>query len=468
MRTAIDINNSNGHTVRNNVIQQNHTGLILRNQTDNITFVENQVTDNRTVGVLFLDGSGGSNVPAQSALNCAFTNNNISGNWYGEIVDRQSGGSLPAPGTNPKNFQGNWYGSTAPVVTTANSAEPAYASLIPTYYGGSATNPGGQPDIAGPASANFHYLPLLTSGTDTNVETAAGRGTFGFQGSPAVITPSFLDGWAAVSQRTASGTFVAGPATPPYGSGSYHMVTGAGNSGPDLPQGGAGQGGKTWLTHSGYSGVRLADISTLRYSTYVVARQAGTELTPSLQLQVDLDNNGTRDMAMVFEPVYSVGTQGATTLGAWQTWDARAGNWWFTGTTVFGGPQAVFPTYSAILAAYPNARIINWYNLADGYGVQFQAGQNSAGSPWANFDGYVDGFTLGMETGNTTFDFEATTPTVTINQAVGQNDPAAAGPINFTVTFSEPVTGFTGSDVVLSGSGAARCDGCRYRWTDRL
>ena len=51
-------------------------------------------------------------------------------------------------------------------------------------YGGTATPPGGQPDIAGPASANIVYLPLLCSGTDTNVETTPGWGTNGFQGGP--------------------------------------------------------------------------------------------------------------------------------------------------------------------------------------------------------------------------------------------------------------------------------------------
>ena len=43
-------------------------------------------------------------------------------------------------------------------------------------------------------------------------------------------------------------------------------------------------------------------------------------------------------------------------------------------------------------------------------------------------------------------------PTVTINQAVGQADPTNASPIQFTVVFSEPVTGFTAADVVLVGS----------------
>lgn len=47
-----------------------------------------------------------------------------------------------------------------------------------------------------------------------------------------------------------------------------------------------------------------------------------------------------------------------------------------------------------------------------------------------------------------------TTPTVTINQAAAQADPTSASPIAFTVVFSEPVTGFTSSDVAFAGSTA--------------
>jgi parallel beta-helix repeat protein len=183
-RTGIDINDSNGHTVRNNIITNNHTGVFFRNQTDNITFTENEVTANRTVGILFLDASGGTNIPIQTAIGGNFSNNKIVSNWYAQVVDRQAGGSLPAPGTtNIKNFSGNWFGNTAPAITNANSAEPLYADLIPVEFLGSATAPVGQPDLAGPASANIDYSPLLDQGTDTNVETLGGRGTFGFQGN---------------------------------------------------------------------------------------------------------------------------------------------------------------------------------------------------------------------------------------------------------------------------------------------
>src|SRR5205807_2013461 len=40
----------------------------------------------------------------------------------------------------------------------------------------------------------------------------------------------------------------------------------------------------------------------------------------------------------------------------------------------------------------------------------------------------------------------------TINQAVGQADPVHAGPIVFTVVFSEPVQSFVASEVSFAGS----------------
>ena len=105
------------------MIDFNRTGLIFRNQTDNLTVVENAITNNWTVGILFLDASGGTNVPPQQALNSTFSNNDISAtgmarSWIGN-------GRLGArPGTNVKNFSGNWWGTTTPVVTVANSNQP--------------------------------------------------------------------------------------------------------------------------------------------------------------------------------------------------------------------------------------------------------------------------------------------------------------------------------------------------------
>jgi len=50
---------------------------------------------------------------------------------------------------------------------------------------------------------------------------------------------------------------------------------------------------------------------------------------------------------------------------------------------------------------------------------------------------------------------DTTSPSVTINQASGQADPTGSSPINFTVVFSEPVSGFATGDVTLSGTAGA-------------
>lgn len=178
-RSGIDINNSNNNQIIRCIIEDNHTGLIFRNQTDNTVMNENFIQNNRTLGIVFLDGSPMmSNIPVQSAANSSFNNNSITGNWYGQVVDRQTGGSLPAPGANLKNFECNWFGTMSPSLSTMNSAEPAYTVLIPVMFGGTSTAPGGQPDIAGLASANIKFQPYLTDGTDSQ------PGTIGFQPVP--------------------------------------------------------------------------------------------------------------------------------------------------------------------------------------------------------------------------------------------------------------------------------------------
>ncbi|MBL7701932.1 MAG: proprotein convertase P-domain-containing protein, partial [Ferruginibacter sp.] len=54
-----------------------------------------------------------------------------------------------------------------------------------------------------------------------------------------------------------------------------------------------------------------------------------------------------------------------------------------------------------------------------------------------------------------TFNLVVAAPTVTINQAAAQADPTGTSPINFTVVFDQPVTGFATGDVTLSGTAGA-------------
>jgi hypothetical protein len=53
--------------------------------------------------------------------------------------------------------------------------------------------------------------------------------------------------------------------------------------------------------------------------------------------------------------------------------------------------------------------------------------------------------------------YDSVAPTVTINQAAGQADPTGVSPINFTVVFNEPVTGFgdSAADVTIAGTAGA-------------
>jgi hypothetical protein len=51
-----------------------------------------------------------------------------------------------------------------------------------------------------------------------------------------------------------------------------------------------------------------------------------------------------------------------------------------------------------------------------------------------------------------TVSYDITVPTVTINQAAAQSDPANTTPINFTVVFSETVNDFATGDVTLGGT----------------
>ena len=67
-------------------------------------------------------------------------------------------------------------------------------------------------------------------------------------------------------------------------------------------------------------------------------------------------------------------------------------------------------------------------------------------------DAAGNGNTASTSTDNTVT-FDTTKPDVTVEQAATQDDPTNAQPINFTATFTEPVTGFDETDVTLGRVG---------------
>ncbi len=80
-------------------------------------------------------------------------------------------------------------------------------------------------------------------------------------------------------------------------------------------------------------------------------------------------------------------------------------------------------------------------------------GDGTLGLNLVNDTGLAHNLTNAPFTGEV-YTLDRTAPTVTINQAIGQSDPAGSSPINFTVVFSEPVTDFATGDVTLSASTA--------------
>ncbi|HEX8180914.1 MAG TPA: Calx-beta domain-containing protein [Pyrinomonadaceae bacterium] len=242
-----------------------------------------------------------------------------------------------------------------------------------------------------------------------------------------VVLPTNLQGWDSFNQATATGAFGNGPGTPPYGSGSYQMTTGAGT-------GAAGQGGKHWFKTNAYNGTRLDAISQISYRTYVDPTSAATDnLAPVLEMYLDVDSNGTRDTTLVFEPVYTP-EQGSVAKGTWQTWNARTGRWRSTRTVGSIVPDTYF-TLDTFINAFPDTTIVQWFPRADGYGFGASVGQDTGGG-WAGFVGAVDGIEFGTNNAATINDFELAPPAISIDdvaQAEGDTGPTA---FTFNVTLS--------------------------------
>lgn len=219
--------------------------------------------------------------------------------------------------------------------------------------------------------------------------------------SATVVTPLNLGPWATQASGGSTVSFVQGPATPPLGTGSAKLTVDP--SGATAAQ----------LRNTAYAGTELADLTELKYSTYVEFNQSGQ--TPYLILNVDLDGNlaTTTDRTLLFfEPEYQHGytnavpDQGDNVLGEWQEWDALAGGWWSTTGVAGAGPGANVKPLSIIIAAFPDAVVFNPISAGSPVGgVRIVAGFGGPGD-WGGFVGYVDAFEIGVSGTTDAYDFE--------------------------------------------------------------
>jgi hypothetical protein len=214
-----------------------------------------------------------------------------------------------------------------------------------------------------------------------------------------LVTPGNMNGWTiyttddsgALNTGSGTGNFVTGPATPPLGTGSGHLMT---------PAGGGDQ--SVQFRNVGFAGTKIADLTSLGYSTFASAWN-GSQL-PYLTIWLDTGDR------LHFEPTYSsagagngnANPQGDVALNTWQTWNALAGMWY---SDNFAGPGSNAVTLAGYLtlAGTPDAKIAD---AAPGIGgIRLTSG---FASPSDNFDANIDNFTIGTLSGTTTFDFEAT------------------------------------------------------------
>jgi hypothetical protein len=357
--------------------------------------------------------------------------NALAGGWYSVFGTAGSG-----PGTNVVSFA--TLAAALPTGVLANSSPSGLGAVrIVTGFGAGAWD-----NFLG-AADNF---TIGVSGSNTTYDFEEGTA------SVVTVTPSVPDGWTyqvvdddSDTVTTGSTSIVTGPGTPPMGDGSLQFNVGA--EGEDGVQ----------ARQSGYDGQFLRDLAALEYSTYIQTPGSGGQ-APYLILDVDLNNDGTRDDLWFFEPVYQDAVfcpenpQPALVTGAWQTWEATNGCWYSLFGTAGTGPGANAAPLATLLDAEPDARLST--NISGG---SFRVVTGFGAGAWTNFVGNADAVNIGFQSTSTTFDFEPV-PTIIIGDVTLAEGNIGTTAFTFTLTLSEAVSQTVTVDYTTADNTATAAD----------
>ena len=262
--------------------------------------------------------------------------------------------------------------------------------------------------------------PDGTACDDTNACTFQDACAAGVCGGIAttIVRPGATGDWQfEVGSPDGIGAFEPGPPTPPLGVGSARLATGTDGS------------TASQIRNSAYDGVRLADFTQLRYSTYVASWNG--QQAPYLILSVDNDGDTVVDEYLFFEPPYqtpasgdpSLPDQGDVVLATWQSWDALAGGWWGAfGVAGTGTPGTGVLPLSDYLTEWPDAVVRN-SDTGQG-GLRLVAGW---ASPEDVFDASVDDVVIGVSGSTVVFDFEPVPVACDDGQYCTVDDACSAG-----------------------------------------
>lgn len=249
-----------------------------------------------------------------------------------------------------------------------------------------------------------------------------------------VVSPANMHGWAFINDQSnaaEAGTFVNGPGTPPLGSGSAQLTATTSADGHIL-------------TKAAYQGVKFADFTALKYSTYRTSGDPALAIALQFNIDSDLtDSTTTYQGRIVYEPYH---TQTVTT-GVWQNWDAMndaagtgTGNWWFSNGTIAtatGCTQANPCTWAEVKTALPNGGVHNTYGAV----------VLKAGSGWTGFSGNVDALKINSDVYN--FELTEQTIKVTIDKFLDGKQATATSANNSTF----PMASSWSADNIGAGSG---------------
>lgn len=235
------------------------------------------------------------------------------------------------------------------------------------------------------------------------------------------------------------GSFVTGPGTPPLSS--------AGSVNIDV----TGTQRRNLSTYQ-FSGVPLADITELKYSTYNPSTGNGgsTDRAGYLNFNVDFDGSNTWQKRLVFVPR----NNGTVLQDTWQEWNALDNGsgygsalWSYSGATWPAQNAAdagtTLKTWTEIITDYPSVRV----RVTDSwFGVR-------VGEPYN--DGYtenIDAFVFGTAAGSTTWDFEPSPSHLTLEKEVVNDNDGTSADTDWTLTATGPVpiSGIEGDSAVTS------------------
>lgn len=279
--------------------------------------------------------------------------------------------------------------------------------------------------------SGLDYFPSQATAVESSIDPAALSLNLSGQASTGNPTTVFAGVATLTNVRYALGHLeYDAPATP----GTCHLdftVSDLGNNGMPTSYVGSPVGGNSELPEPGYEVPNAkGDNASITFAVHDTHPHVTVEQTSPTAPGVDPTHTHA-DFTVTFDQPVESFDQTDVDLSA-----SSAGG--ATANVVAVTPGSVY-TISAIAAADGN--IIAKVDAGKVYAQGHDSDSNFANAASTSTDN--------------TIRWDATRPTVTMNQASGQADPTSSSTIGFTATFSEPVSGFDGGDLDLSASTAS-------------